>query len=149
MNNTPIDLPTKFRMAFYSGQQYIQRQIAELTETSKSSVNRVLQLLDKKEAHEVKYDYETQLRYHFVLFQIISNPFITYRQISNNMSKFDFHVSLTSICRITSELNILNKFQKPKEKLTVKQKENRLNFAKNFLSSPFYNLPIVFTEKKN
>ena len=63
------------------------------------------------------------------------------------MSKFDFHVSLTSICRITSELNILNKFQKPKEKLTVKQKENRLNFAKNFLSSPFYNLPIVFTDE--
>ena len=47
-----IDLPTKMRMAFYYGQNDSQRLIAEKTGTSKTSVNRYLQLLDKSNVQQ-------------------------------------------------------------------------------------------------
>lgn len=93
MSTKPIDLPTKLRMAFLYGCQLTQRDIADMTETSKSSVNRVLQLLDKKQEEEISYDFVTQLQYHFILYKILQNQFITYHQIYISMSDFDFQIS--------------------------------------------------------
>ena len=145
--NTPIDLPTKLKIAYYHGAQIPQRSIANLTNTSKSSVNRVIQIMDKKEITDFKYDYKTQLEYHFVLYKILSNPFVTYNQIYKSMENFDFQISESTISRITRSLNIKNTFQKPKEKLTQDQKINRIIFAQNFLQSEYFLFPMVFSDE--
>ena len=48
------------------------------------------------------------------------------------MENFDFKISESTIPRITRSSNILNKFQKPKEKLTQDQKNNMVECAQIF-----------------
>ena len=142
-----IDLPTKMRMAFYYGQNDSQRLIAEKTGTSKTSVNRYLQLLDKKEETSTKIDVKTELKYHFVLYHVLINPYITNRQLSNFSHNFEFNMSQSSVNRIIQSLNIQNRFQKPKEKLTENQKSYRIYFCKEILKNEIYLLPWSFSDE--
>lgn len=73
--------------------------------------------MNKEEKTSIKMDYKTQIKYHFVLFKVLQNPFITNFQISKSMRDFEFSISESSVSRIATSLKIRNKFQKPKEKL--------------------------------
>lgn len=147
MINKQIDLPTKMRMAFYYGQNDSQRLIAEKTGTSKTSVNRYLQLLDKKEETSTKIDVKTELKYHFVLYHVLINPYITNRQLSNFSHNFEFSISQSTANRIIQSLNIQNRFQKPKEKLTEYQKSYRVYFCKELLKNEIYLFPWSFSDE--
>lgn len=122
MSNRQIDLPTIIPVSFYYGQNDSQRLNAEKIGTSKTFVNRNLQLLNKKEEISTKIDVRTELKYHFVLYHVSINSCITNQQISNFSRKFEFSISQSTANRIIKSLNIQNRFQKPKEKLTEKQK---------------------------
>ncbi len=54
------------------------------------------------------------------------------------INPYEFKVSPTTIGRIAKDLKIKNKTQKPKEKLTIFQKENIVTFCKNLLKSSLY-----------
>ena len=73
--------------------------------------------MNKEEKTSIKMDYKTQIKYHFVLFKVLQNPFITNLQIIKSMRDFEFSISESSVSRIATSLKIRNKFQKPKEKL--------------------------------
>lgn len=143
----PIPLPTQLEVAYFHGKNCTQRGIAEITDISKSSVNRIISIIGKREERDQKVDFKTQLKYHFVLYKVMTNPFITNKQISNLSKDFEFKMSESSVGRIILNLNIKNKFQKPKEMLTSLQKENRVLFSKNLLKSELYLLPMTFSDE--
>ena len=58
--NYSIPLPTKLEIAYLHGRCMNQRTIAFTTETSKSSDNRIINIIGKREEHEIKYDYKKQ-----------------------------------------------------------------------------------------
>ena len=111
--NCPLDYPTKLKIAYFHGQFNTQREIAGKTGSSKSSVNRVIQILNSIEETEYKCDLKSQIRNHFILFKVLQNPFITNRQIYKSIQNFEFKISETTISRIVLSLNIKNKYQKP------------------------------------
>lgn len=132
MSNRQIDLPTIMRMPFYYEQNDSQRLNAEKIGTSKTSVNRYLQLWNKKEEISTKIDVRIELKYHFVLYHVLLNPYITNQQISYFSRNFEFSISQSTANRINKSLNIQNRFQKPKEKYTEKQKNTVYLFAKEY-----------------
>lgn len=73
----PIPLPTQLEVAYFHGKNCTQRGIAEITDISKSSVNRLISIIGKREERDQKVDFKTQLKYHFVLYKVMTNPFIT------------------------------------------------------------------------
>ena len=84
--NLLIDLPTKLKVSYYSSQQDTQRTIALKNDISKTSENRILSIIDSEDTVEQKTDLKT-------LFKVMSNPFITNKQISNSMKNYEFKVS--------------------------------------------------------
>lgn len=147
MQNAPISLPTKLKVAYLYGKGETQRKIAIDTDISKSSVNRYIQIMKTREENGKKDDFKTQIKYHFVLFNVLLNPFLTNLQISKRMQDFEFKTSESSVSRIIKALNIKNKTQKPKEKLNQRQKDNRILFCKNLLKNELYSFPFVFTDE--
>lgn len=131
-------------MAFLYGSKITQREITDITETSKSSVNRVLQLFDKKEEDEINYDFKAQLQYLYALYKVLENPFITYHQIRISMSNFGFQISESTFRRICNSLQIKNKFQQPKEKLMQLHKINGKTFSENYLKSIYLKFSSCF-----
>lgn len=89
--------------------------IADKTSTSKSTVHRTIQLLNSEEVNEEVYDFKKQLRYHFVLFHSLQNPFITLKKISKYTADFEFKMSESPVSRIFSDLGIKSLFQRPKK----------------------------------
>lgn len=75
MQNAPISLPTKLKVAYLYGKGETQRKIAIDTDISKSSVNRYIQIMKTREENGKKDDFKTQIKYHFVLFNVLLNPF--------------------------------------------------------------------------
>lgn len=142
-----IPLPVKLEVAYLHGNRLPQRTIAYKTDISKSSVNRIIQLIGKKEEKEIKCNFNSQLKYHFVLFNVMLNPFITNKQISNFLQKYDFRFSESTASRTVRDLKIKTRTQKPKEKLTLEHKKNRVIFSMNILKSELYLLPITFSDE--
>lgn len=136
--------------AYYYGQSNSYRVIADKTGlmyTSKSSVQRILQILTSKEIEEETFDFKTQLRYHFVLYKSMKNPFITNQMISQDSSEFEFKISTSEVSRILKNLNIKCLYQRPKEKLNQNQKIYRYNFSLKIQSSELFLFPWAFSDE--
>ena len=56
-------------------------------------------------------------------------------------------MSESTVQRIVVDLKIRNTYQKPKEKLSVEQKLNRVKFARNILKSELILFPWVFSDE--
>lgn len=115
-------MPTQLKIAFLAGCGLKQREIGYKTNTSLGTVNKYLHIKDSDEFINTKFDFKKQLKYHFVLYKTLQNPFITNSLISKNSQNFEFSMSESTVSRISKDLKIKSKFQKPKEKLTAKQK---------------------------
>lgn len=115
-------MPTQLKIAFLAGCGLTQREIGYKTNTSLGTVNKYLHIKGSDEFINTKFDFKKQLKYHFVLYKTLQNPFITNSLISKNSQNFEFSMSESTVSRISKDLKIKSKFQKPKEKLTAKQK---------------------------
>ena len=147
MSTDPIPYHIRMKMAFLSGNGLTCRSIASGTQTSKSSVSRILQVLHQEQKEEISYDFSSQLKYHFVLFKTMQNPLITNNMIAMDSSEFEFHISESSVSRILNSLKIKTLIQKPKEKLNEKQKISRFNFCKNIQKTDLFLIPWSFSDE--
>lgn len=147
MSNSPIPLPKKLKIAYFYALNNTYRSIAEKTSTSKTTVQRVINLMDSEEIEEIIYDFKTQLRHHFVLYKSLQDPFITNKKISQNLSEYDFKMSESSVSRTLTELGIKSLFQRPKEKLNQNQKIYRLKFSIEIQKSELFLFPWSFSDE--
>lgn len=147
MSNSPISLPKKLKIAYFFGLNNSYRSIADKTSTSKTTVQRVINLMDSEEIEEINYDFKTQLRHHFVLYKAIQNPLITNKKISQNMSDFEFKISESSVSRTLTDLGIKSLFQRPKEKLNQSQKLYRSHFSNDIQKSEIFLFPWSFSDE--
>ena len=60
MSNSPIPLPKKLKIAYFYALNNTYRSIAEKTPTSKTTVQRVINLMDSEEIEEIIYDFKTR-----------------------------------------------------------------------------------------
>ena len=95
MSTSPISLPKKLKIAQLFGERNTYRLIATKTMTSKSTVHRVIELINSEEVEEHTFDYKKQLIYHYVLFSSIQDPFITNKLLSQKSADFEFCKSIT------------------------------------------------------
>ena len=140
-----IPLPTQLKIAFLLGVGCIQKQIVYKTKTSFGTVNKYVKMIDREEEYSSKIDYIKQIKYHFILFKVLQNPFLTNLQISKFSKNFEFSMSESTIQRIVVDLKIKNTYQTPKEILSCEQKIKRVNFANYVLKSELILLPWVFS----
>ena len=141
-----IPLPKQLKIAFLARAGCTQRQIVYRTETSLGTVNKYVKMINQEE-DDTKIDCKKQIKFHSILFKTLQNPFLTNLQISKFSKEFEFSMSESTVQRIVVDLKIRNTYQKPKEKLSVEQKLNRVKFARNILKSELILFPWVFSDE--
>ena len=94
-----------------------------------------------------KVDCINPLRFHFVAWHLLKNPMTTNQAISECSKEFEFRMSKSTVGRISKKLGFQSHYQQPKEKLTQKQKNYRVEFATKIRYSFYYQLPWCFSDE--
>ena len=147
MHTGQLSLQTKLQAAYNAGRGLTVREIGYKCGIPKSSVCRILKEMNQEEKPRQRIDLYTQFRYHFVAMHIMKNSFITNRAIANESQHFDFKMSESTVGRISTAIGFKSKLQQPKEKLTEKQKQYRIRFAKEIPLTTAYLLPWCFSDE--
>ena len=147
MSYKNIDLSKKLQVAFNAGCGLSTRENAERSNISKSSVSRILQIMRDGEKPNYKIDFLSQFRYHFVMMNLLENPRITNRIISNMSHSFEFKMSESTVSRISNSVGFRSMLQQPREKLTKKQIDYRIKFAQEIPKSFYFLLPWCFSDE--
>ena len=120
--NNQITLSYKLKAAFQAGQGKTYREIGQNLNISKSSVGRIMQIMNNSSISSGEIDLVNPFKYHFIAVHILHDPLISYRNIAKLSQNFEFKMSDTTINRFAKAMGFKTCFQQHKEKLTAAQK---------------------------
>ena len=138
----------KLKIAYDLGRSMSMRSTAMDTGWSKSLVGKVAtQIHNPPKQGTYKQNMDKQLEDHYICFSLLQEPELCFRKLAARAQKIGIQISASTICRRVNEMGFKSQKQQRTEKLTQRQKDRRVNFAKTVKESSLMRLPWVFSDE--
>lgn len=137
------------RASFLLGSGATVRDVAQQVGSTKSVIGRVRQMATGSQTitFEPKSNIIQHLRRHFVAYKFLENPFSSAREVSELSEDAHITISKSEVNRLAHEMGFRCALTQKREKLTDKQKRNRVAFCQRIESSRLRDVPWVFSDE--